>query len=120
MPDAAQRTSDTFEAAFGRRADGVWSAPGRVNLIGEHTDYNDGLVLPFAIDRRTHCAAGLRDDRVLRVRSATIDDEVSISIDDLSPEALSGWSAYPLGVAWALLQTASGDDGKRSLHCVGR
>jgi len=116
MTDAAQRTRQGFEAAYGREAVGVWSAPGRVNLIGEHTDYNGGLVLPFAIDRRTYCAVGVRDDRVLRVRSATIDGEAQIAIDDLSPELLSGWSAYPLGVAWALgemgadLSTASGLD----------
>ena len=116
MTDAAQRTRDAFEAAYGRTAMGVWSAPGRVNLIGEHTDYNGGLVLPFAIDRRTYCAVGIRDDRVLRVRSATIDGEAQIAIDDLDPEHLGGWSAYPLGVAWALgemgadLATASGLD----------
>lgn len=116
MTDAAQRTRDAFEAAYGRTAIGVWSAPGRVNLIGEHTDYNGGLVLPFAIDRRTYCAVGIRDDRVLRVRSATIDGEAQIAIDDLDPEHLGGWSAYPLGVAWALgemgadLATASGLD----------
>ena len=51
----------------GRAPDGLWSAPGRVNLIGEHTDYNDGFVLPFAIDRRTVVALGRRDDGLLRV-----------------------------------------------------
>ena len=52
----AMRVAAQFESAFGRAADGVWSAPGRVNLIGEHTDYNQGFVLPFAIDRRTWAA----------------------------------------------------------------
>ena len=102
MRDDALTTSTAFAAQYGRPADGVWSAPGRVNLIGEHTDYNGGLVLPFAIDRRTWCAVGRRDDRVVRVRSNTIEGEASISIDDLRPDSLSGWSAYPLGVAWAL------------------
>jgi galactokinase len=111
MPDAAQRASEMFEAAYGRPATGVWSAPGRVNLIGEHTDYNGGLVLPFAIDRRTYCAVAPREDRVLRVRSATIEGEVVVAIDDLSPEALGGWSAYPLGVAWALSQPTAGGPG---------
>ncbi|MFN3866295.1 MAG: galactokinase [Demequina sp.] len=91
-----------FTTIFGRRPDGVWSAPGRVNLIGEHTDYNHGFVLPFAIDRRTVAAVGLRDDRVLRVRSTFTDEEASLSIDDLAPAAMVGWSAYVLGVAWAL------------------
>ena len=112
MSDAAQRASASFEDEYGRHADGVWSAPGRVNLIGEHTDYNGGLVLPFAIDRRTYCAAALRDDRMLRVRSATVEGESVIAIDDLSPELLSGWAAYALGVAWALGHpTASGEAG---------
>ena len=102
MRDDALTTSTAFAAQYGGPADGVWSAPGRVNLIGEHTDYNGGLVLPFAIDRRTWCAVGRRDDRVVRVRSNTIEGEASISIDDLRPDSLSGWSAYPLGVAWAL------------------
>jgi galactokinase len=107
MQDAVKRTAEKFAAAYGHEAEGVWSAPGRVNLIGEHTDYNGGLVLPFAIDRRTHCAVARRDDRVLRVRSETVDGEASIAIDDLSPEALGGWSAYALGVAWAFGETGA-------------
>ena len=91
-----------FREQFGAGAIGVWSAPGRVNLIGEHTDYNDGFVFPFAIDRRTAVAVGLRADRLLRVASSLGGEPVSISLDALRPEALSGWSAYPLGVAWAL------------------
>ncbi len=113
MPNAAQHASATFTTAYGRRAQGVWSAPGRVNLIGEHTDYNGGLVLPFAIDRRTYCAVGVRDDRILRVRSATVEGETSIAIDDLSPETLSGWAAYPLGVAWALSQGGQSSQGSQ-------
>jgi len=109
MPTAALHTSELFAAEYGRQPDGVWSAPGRVNLIGEHTDYNGGLVLPFAIDRRTRCAVGRRGDRMLRVRSATIDGEVTISLDDLTPDALAGWSAYPLGVAWALGEPIEGE-----------
>ena len=91
-----------FTDSFGYAPIGIWSAPGRVNLIGEHTDYNDGFVLPFAIDRRTIVALGLRDDRVLRVASDFADEVVQIDIADLAPDALDGWSAYPLGVAWAL------------------
>ena len=91
-----------FTDSFGYAPIGIWSAPGRVNLIGEHTDYNDGFVLPFAIDRRTIVALGLRDDRVLRVASDFADEVVQIDIADLAPDALHGWSAYPLGVAWAL------------------
>ncbi|MET0853961.1 MAG: galactokinase [Microterricola sp.] len=101
-------TADTiraeFAARFGREPRGLWSAPGRVNLIGEHTDYNDGYVFPFAINRRTLIGLTLRDDNVLRVASAHAPEAVEISLDDLSPENLTGWSAYPLGVAWALGQ----------------
>ncbi len=91
-----------FTEWFGRRAAGVWSAPGRVNLIGEHTDYNDGFVFPFAIDRRTAVALGDRDDRVIRVASSFAPEPVEIHIDELTPDAVTGWAAYPLGVAWAL------------------
>ena len=91
-----------FHEWFGRTPAGVWSAPGRVNLIGEHTDYNDGFVFPFAIDRRTAVALGDRDDRVVRVATSHAADAVEIHLDDLAPEAVSGWAAYPLGVAWAL------------------
>ncbi|MDQ1581233.1 MAG: galactokinase, partial [Microbacteriaceae bacterium] len=104
MTDMRHDAQETFEELFGRRADGVWSAPGRVNLIGEHTDYNEGFVLPFAINRRTVVALGVRTDRVARVASSYADELVEIDLADLAPEKLHGWAAYPLGVAWALGQ----------------
>ncbi len=91
-----------FAEWFGRRPVGAWSAPGRVNLIGEHTDYNDGFVFPFAIEQRTAVALGDRDDRVIRVASSFATEPVQIHLDELAPDAVEGWSAYPLGVAWAL------------------
>lgn len=106
-PDAAalsERARRGFAASFGRPELGLWSAPGRVNLIGEHTDYNDGFVFPFAIDRRTVVALGLRDDRIARVASAHSSEVIEVSLDELNPELMSGWSAYVLGVAWALGQ----------------
>lgn len=102
MTDLRQSIRADFAEVFGREPDGVWSAPGRVNLIGEHTDYNLGFVLPFAINRRTVVALALREDRVVRVGSSFADELVEFDLDRLAPEALSGWSAYPLGVAWAL------------------
>jgi len=102
MTDIRDDARAGFEAVFGRAPDGLWSAPGRVNLIGEHTDYNDGFVLPFAIDRRTLVALGVRDDRRVRVASTFADELAEIDLDALTPESLDGWSAYPLGVAWAL------------------
>jgi galactokinase len=90
-----------FVAAHDREPDGVFSAPGRVNLIGEHTDHNEGHVLPFAIDRRTWVAAGRRADDVVTVRSDDPGTEpVTAAVGTL--DAASGWAAYPLGTVWAL------------------
>jgi galactokinase len=100
--DIRDDTRAGFRELFGRDPEGLWSAPGRVNLIGEHTDYNEGFVLPFAIDRRTVVAVGLRDDRTVRVASTMADEVVEVDLDELTPEALNGWPAYPLGVVWAM------------------
>jgi galactokinase len=102
--DIRDEAAAAFEQLFGYQPNGIWSAPGRVNLIGEHTDYNDGFVLPFAIDRRTVVAVGTRDEPVARVGSSYADEVVEIPLAELSPDALGGWAAYPLGVAWALTQ----------------
>jgi galactokinase len=94
----------SFSDAFGYEPTVRYSAPGRVNLIGEHTDYNDGYVLPFAIDRRTTVDVGQRTDRVIRVTSS-FDADAGVqerSIDDLSVDAMDGWSAYVFGIVWAL------------------
>ena len=104
MSDLRDDTANAFEETFSVAPHGVWSAPGRVNLIGEHTDYNLGFVLPFAINRRTFAALGLREDRKARVASAFSGEVVEIDLADLSPDNLGGWAAYPLGVAWALGQ----------------
>jgi galactokinase len=98
-----------FETAYGQAPAGVWSSPGRANLIGEHTDYNDGFVLPFGIDRRTFAAVSLRDDARIRVGSTFSDEIAEIALAELAPDAVSGWSAYPLGVVWALGQLGHAD-----------
>ena len=88
-----------------RTPEGVWSAPGRVNLIGEHTDYNEGFVLPFAIEHRTAAALAVRDDDVIRVASTFSDEPVEVALSELDAAIKAGgldWAAYPLGVAWAL------------------
>ena len=82
-----------------------WHAPGRVNLIGEHTDYNDGYVLPIAIDFGVTATVEARTDRLLRMTSAQSDaGVVEVSIDGLSPGCVDGWAAYVAGVVWALQQ----------------
>ena len=83
---SASTAADLFRRTFGRDPDGVFSAPGRVNLIGEHTDYSGGLVLPFAIDARAQLAAGRADSSRVRVVSAQKPDEVvSVAVDDIWP-----------------------------------
>jgi galactokinase len=82
-----------------------------VNLIGEHTDYNEGFVLPFAIDRRTYAAVGLRPDQVARVASTFSGEVVEIDISEIQADSVSGWSAYPLGVAWSLIKAGATPQG---------
>ena len=97
--------ADAFLAHTGREPEGVWSAPGRVNLIGEHTDYNEGFVLPFALPLRTAVAAARRDDHVLCIRSCQRAGEgMSISLEALVPGAVEGWAAYVAGVVWSFRQ----------------
>ncbi|WP_395402380.1 galactokinase [Arthrobacter sp. UC242_113] len=94
-----------FSAAFGRQPDGVWQAPGRVNLIGEHTDYNEGFVLPFAIDRTARVAVGVRPDSTLRLLSTYGDQGITTAdTSSLEGPAAKGWTKYPLGVIWSLQQ----------------
>jgi galactokinase len=103
MSDLRDDVRSLFTQITGRDPDGLWSAPGRVNLIGEHTDYNEGFVLPFAIDRRTIVAAGARQDAVIRVASTFSDEVVEIPLAGLdAARGDAGWADYPLGVAWAL------------------
>jgi len=96
-----------FAKTYGRSPDVVWSAPGRANLIGEHTDYNDGFVLPFAITERTAVAAARRDDDTITVTSASYPGTVRIGLGQVAPGTVSDWAAYPLGVAWAISQARS-------------
>lgn len=105
---------------------GTWAAPGRVNLMGEHTDYNGGFVLPFALSQTTTVAAAVRDDRRVTVRSSRNDSDqksgvdqepgaeqpasegpgaaVEFSLDGLAPGDVDGWAAYVAGTLWALEQ----------------
>jgi galactokinase len=98
------RASSDFTAAYGYEPAGVWSAPGRVNLIGEHTDYNEGFVFPFAINRHTFAAMALRDDRIVRVSSSFSPATHEINLDEIARDDSNDWAAYPFGVSWALIQ----------------
>ncbi len=99
--DAARLVEAAFRDLVGRDPDGTWAAPGRVNLIGEHTDYNDGFVMPFALRQRVTVAAGIRDDQRWRVTTLNTGMTETFTSDDLVP-GMSGWQAYVAGVAWAL------------------
>jgi galactokinase len=102
MSTPADRVVAEFTEAFGGEPDGRWWAPGRVNLIGEHTDYNEGFVLPLALQQGVAAAARVTDEPVLRVRSVQQGDTVDVALADIAPGAVDGWSAYVSGVAWAL------------------
>ena len=107
MTGLLTQAGDGFAAVFGYPPGGVWSAPGRVNLIGEHTDYNEGFVLPFAIDRRTVAALSPRGDGLVRVSSSAEAAIAESGLSAASPAAVRGWAAYPLGVAWGLGQVGA-------------
>jgi galactokinase len=94
---------EDFAKLFGLNPDLVSSAPGRVNLIGEHIDYSDGFVLPFAIQARTYCALRIRNDERIRVATNQHKREIFESaISELKPQTGPVWSRYILGVLWAL------------------
>ncbi|WP_329464775.1 galactokinase [Streptomyces sp. NBC_01431] len=93
----------SFRELYGAGPQGVWAAPGRVNLIGEYTDFNEGFVMPLALPHTALAAVSRRTDGVLRLHSADIQGPVvELRVDELEPRSGSGWAAYPAGVVWAL------------------
>jgi galactokinase len=100
--EAVERARAAFAERFGADPDGVWAAPGRVNVIGEHTDYNGGYVLPIALEHTTRAAVGRRDDGVLALVSLQEDGVVEVSLADLAPGKPAGWAGYPAGVVHEL------------------
>jgi len=105
-------SGEGFRRIFGRPPEGIWSAPGRVNLIGEFTDYNDGFVLPLALPFAARACAARRDDDLVRVVSAQRSEGgelpvVEAVLDLLKPGTTSGWASYVLGVIWALREAGA-------------
>ncbi|MCA9925583.1 MAG: galactokinase, partial [Anaerolineales bacterium] len=95
-----QAVTDAFTKLFGKRPSFIVRAPGRVNLIGEHTDYNDGFVLPMAIDRAIWIALQPCEDRHVSVHSLDFEETRTFSLDNLTRD--NGWIEYIKGTAWAL------------------
>ncbi|WP_370514934.1 galactokinase [Glutamicibacter sp. JC586] len=102
-----------FFKLYGHHPEGIWRAPGRVNLIGEHTDYNLGYVLPFAIDKNALVAIRRISEREPEAKQlnlastyghSDIPEITRVAVDQLAPGAVTGWAAYPAAVAWALNQ----------------
>jgi len=98
----AQVARNGLLEVLGTDAAVIARAPGRVNLIGEHTDYNGGLVLPVALPHATYAAAAPRADSRIRIASGQQEGVVESDLGRLGPEQLSGWAAYTAGVVWAL------------------
>jgi galactokinase len=92
-----------FRARTDRQSAGIWAAPGRVNLIGEHTDYNDGYVMPIALAQRVLIAAAPRQDGIWSVTSLNNHSTEIFRAADLEP-GMTGWQAYVAGVVWALTE----------------
>ncbi|MFC9753602.1 galactokinase [Streptomyces sp. NPDC056921] len=107
-PTAASSTGNgeltaSFAELYGREPEGIWAAPGRVNLIGEYTDFNDGFVMPLALPHTARAAVARRTDGELRLHSTDVPGGVvQLRIDELAPHQGHGWAAYPAGVVWAL------------------
>jgi galactokinase len=110
---AEVRARSGFGRRYAEQPVGVWAAPGRVNLIGEHTDYNDGFVLPFALTRRTAVAAAPGPEDRWTVHSEQTGETVEFTVDDLVPGGVPGWAGYVAGIAWVLREAGHPAPGAR-------
>ena len=112
--EGAVQAANLFRETFGGEPRGVWSAPGRVNIIGEHVDYNGGPCLPIALPHRAFVALSPRSDRTVRLVSTQTREAVDVlDLDVIGPKGTPGevanhWTAYLAGVAWALEQAGYG------------
>src|SRR5512143_120035 len=101
LAELGTRAAEEFKTAFGREPRWIAAAPGRVNVIGEHTDYNDGFVLPMAIDRYTVIAAAPSADEASRIQLRSTAEDGAVSVDvsrPVRPARKGTWSNYPVGV----------------------
>jgi len=114
--------ASSFEQTFGQPPQVETRAPGRVNLLGEHVDYNQGIVLPVAIDREVHLAATSTSDFTVTLNALDLDQQVSFKLSDvekkcdLTGQPLPGWALYPAGVAWALQQAGLSLYGMQAIY----
>ena len=112
--EGAAQAANLFRDAFGYEPRGVWSAPGRVNIIGEHVDYNGGPCVPIALPHRAYVALSPREDRTIRLISPQTREAIDVlDLDVIGPKGTPGevanhWTAYLAGVAWALEQAGYG------------
>ena len=102
--EGAERARSAYRDAFGAEPAGVWAAPGRVNLIGEHTDYNGGLCLPIALAHRTYVALSPVEGEQIALTSRQEDGVWTAAVDEVGPGRVDGWPGYAAGVSWALAQ----------------
>jgi len=102
MQEQIEKVAATYRQYFNENPSSIVTAPGRINLIGEHTDYSEGFVLPVAIDRNVAVAFTPRADKIIRVYSMDFDQELVVHLDDIQ-RSDGGWKEYVMGMAWALL-----------------
>lgn len=122
MTESNQNIQSFYQQKFGKLPEVIAEAPGRVNLLGEHIDYNDGLVLPVAIDRTVHIAATSQPGRTVQLFALDLNEEVVFSLENLEAKKdihgnpLPEWAHYPAGVAWSLQEIGMKTPGFRAVY----
>ena len=117
----SQDLQEKFQAVFGEKADHTFFSPGRINLIGEHTDYNGGHVFPAAITLGTYGAARKREDKVLRFFSGNFEDKgiIEVPLENLHFEKEHNWTNYPKGVLHFLQEAGHVIDSGMDVYVYG-
>src|SRR5579859_6112406 len=102
MTGLAAQAQAAFSEQYSTAPSHVARAPGRINIIGEHTDYNDGFVLPAAIQQAIYVAGKLRSDNTVKVQSLDFRNNASFTLDQLKDDSLPHWTQHVRGVLWVL------------------